>query len=190
MPACVSRGTMVDTYHGPMPVEDIVVGDLLMTKDDGFQPVRWLGAIMAEGRGRLAPVRISSGVIGNGRSLIVSQQQPILVSDWRAELLFGTREVLIPARLLVNEETIWIREGGMIDYHLILFDRHQIFYADDSFAASFNPAAPGRDMIGAEACEAVCRALPALKDGWDAYGPPCRPVMKPYEMRALKAYGV
>lgn len=188
-PSCIGRGTLVDTYHGPIPVEDLVIGDKIMTKDDGFQPVKWLGNIAAEARGRHAPVRIAPGTLGNSRSLIVSQYQPLLVSDWRAELLFGEREVLIPAHHLVNNETIWVQEGGLIDYFMILFPRHQVFYTQDSFASSFHPASPGLEMIGNDGQNRLRRALPALANNWEAYGAPARPILKSFEVRAMRAFG-
>ncbi|WP_164876054.1 Hint domain-containing protein [Falsirhodobacter deserti] len=181
LPAYVSRGTLVDTYHGPLPVEDLVEDDMVMTKDDGFQPVRWIGSIRVEGKGRLAPVRIAPGALGNNRSLIVSQHHMILLNDWRAELLFGEREVLAPARALVNEETIWIQEGGVIDYYALLFARHQIIYTEEAFTGSFHPDSPGCDAMGEVLLGQMRAALPP-----EGYGNSARLVLKPFEVRALR----
>lgn len=184
LPAYVTRGTLIDTYHGPLPVEDLVTDDLVMTKDGGFQPVRWIGSIRAEGRGRLAPVRIAPGAQGNNRSLIVSQHHLILLSDWRAELLFGTREVLAPARALVDEDTIWIQEGGVIDYYALLFEQHEIIYTEEAFSGSFHPLGPACDIMG-EAMNREMRTAVSL----DRFKASARPILKPYEVRALRSYG-
>jgi len=55
------------------------------------------------GRGRLAPVRLRPGVLtGLERDLVVSPQHRVMFNGYRAELLFGEREVLVPARHLVD----------------------------------------------------------------------------------------
>ncbi|MDB6453545.1 Hint domain-containing protein [Falsirhodobacter sp. 20TX0035] len=183
LPACISRGTLIDTYHGPLPVEDLVVDDQVMTRDEGFRPVRWIGCFRAEARGRLSPVRIAPGALGNNRSLIVSQHQLLLLNDWRAELLFGEREVLAPARALVNEDTIWIQEGGIIDYYAILMDRHQILYVEESFAGSLQPSSPGCEVMGPELVPQM--RIAAQNTGSDRAA---RLVLKPFEVRAMRNY--
>jgi len=183
LPAYVTRGTLIDTYHGPLPVEDLVTDDLIMTKDGGFQPVRWIGSVRAEARGRLAPVRISAGTHGNNRSLLVSQHHLILLNDWRAELLFGTREVLAPARALVNDETIWVQEGGVIDYYALLMTRHEIIYTEEAFSGSFHPDGPGCEVMG-DALNREMRAAVRQENFRHA----ARPILKPYEVRALRSY--
>lgn len=187
-PACLCRGTLIDTYHGAMPVEELLVDDLVMTKDDGFQPLRWIGTIRVQAKGRMAPVRIASGAIGNTRSLVVSQQHRLLISDWRAEFLFGEREVLVPAKSLVNDSDIWVQAGGAVDYFHLIFDRHQIIYAEDSPSESFLPGPEGLEGIEAAARDEILDLFPQLAANPDRYGPPARLILKPYEVKALQDY--
>ncbi|MEM9780574.1 MAG: Hint domain-containing protein, partial [Pseudomonadota bacterium] len=46
---CLTRGTLVETARGAVAVEDLEAGDLVMTRDAGAQPVRWVGARTVEG---------------------------------------------------------------------------------------------------------------------------------------------
>lgn len=189
VPACISRGTLIDTYHGSMPVEDLLVDDLVMTKDAGFQPIRWIGSVQVTAKGRLAPVRISRGALGNSRTLLVSQQQRVLLSDWRAELLFGEREVLATARSIVNDSSIWIHDGGEMEYFHLLFDRHQILYAEDCPAESLHPANDGIAALPAFLQDEILALRPDLNGNLDAFGASARLILKPYEAKALRDYG-
>lgn len=188
-PACIARGTLIDTYHGSMPVEDLSEDDLVMTKDAGFQPLRWIGSVVAAAKGRLSPVRISRGALGNSRTLLVSQQQRILLSDWRAELLFGEREVLVTARSLVDESTIWLQDGSTVEYFHLLFDRHQIIYAEDCPSESLHPANDGISGLPAFLRDEIFDRRPDLAEGLDGYGACARLILRPYEVKALRDYG-
>ncbi len=185
----MARGTLIDTYHGPMPVEDLSADDLVMTKDAGFQPIAWIGSINTPAKGRMAPVRIARGALGNSRTLLVSQQQRILLSDWRAELLFGVREVLVTARHLVNESSIWVHDGGQMTWFYLMFDRHQIIYAEDCATESLHPANDGIAALPIALQDEVLVLRPDLVGDLERYGPSARLILKPYEAKALQEYG-
>ena len=40
---CFTAGTMIDTPHGPRPVEQLAAGDAILTLDHGAQPLLWAG---------------------------------------------------------------------------------------------------------------------------------------------------
>lgn len=91
---CFVAGTLIETPTGPRAVETLRTDDLVLTRDAGAQPLRWSGATTVPAFGDLAPIVISAGVLGNDRDLVVSPQHALLLEDWRAELLYGTPEVL------------------------------------------------------------------------------------------------
>ena len=48
----------------------------------------------------------------------------------------GRAELLVKARHLVNGTSVKTQEGGFVDYFQLLFDRHQIIYAEGIAAES------------------------------------------------------
>ncbi|MFC3119319.1 Hint domain-containing protein [Jhaorihella thermophila] len=124
---------------GARPVETLAVGDLVTTLDNGQQPIRWIGRRVVEGRGDFAPIRFRKGAIGNRRDLRVSPQHRMLVTGWRAELLFDEAEILVAARHLVNGDTIHPDPCGDIEYIHLMFDRHEVIFAEGVPTESFHP---------------------------------------------------
>jgi len=48
---CFTRDTMIECENGPVAVQDIVAGDLVITRNNGLQTVRWAGCRKVAGRG-------------------------------------------------------------------------------------------------------------------------------------------
>lgn len=138
-PPCFAAGTLIETERGMTPIQDIQVGDLVRTLDNGLQPVRWRGSRGVPALDKRAPIRFAPGAIGNVKELLVSPQHKILVSGWRAELFFGEDEVLVAAAHLVNADTIHRAPRRHIDYHHLMFDGHEILLADGVPTESFYP---------------------------------------------------
>lgn len=130
---CVSfaRGTMITMADGAQrPVETLAPGDMVLTRDHGRQPLRWLGRATLRAVGAFAPVVIGKGVLGNAADLVVSQHQRLFLYLRRRDPLLPTAEVLVQARHLVDGEAVWRREGGATDWFSLVFDRHEIIYAE------------------------------------------------------------
>ena len=109
---CFTRGTMIMTPNGEVAIEDLAEGDLVTTRDNGDQPLRWIGSQVVKATGKRAPVMIKEGALGNDRDLRVSQLHRMLIADWRAELMFDEPEVLAAAKHLVNGDTIYVEENS------------------------------------------------------------------------------
>ncbi|TAG17629.1 MAG: hypothetical protein EAZ40_12080 [Rhodobacterales bacterium] len=138
-PPCFTPGTLIDTASGPRPIEDLRPGDLVKTRDHGLQPLRWIGrATLTPAHLALypehLPVRFAAGSLGHGlplRPLLLSPQHRLLVTGWKAELLFAQDEVLVPATALRNDNGIRCEAApGGVTYLHLLFDRHEIVYAE------------------------------------------------------------
>jgi Ca2+-binding RTX toxin-like protein len=146
---CFTPGTMILSDRGEVRVETLRPGDLVVTRDHGLQPLRWVGHRVVPyvellANPDLQPVRIGAGAlqgVGPDRSMLVSPQHRVLLDGARAELLFGTNEVLVPAKHLVGhgEVTRALPSEGVTYIH-ILFDRHEIVQSDGIWTESFQPA--------------------------------------------------
>lgn len=137
--ACVSftAGTMITMATGAQrPVESLRVGDPVLTRDDGPQPIRWIGHHTARAAGAFAPVRIRSGTLNNTGDLVVSPDHRLFIYQRRDHLGAGRAEVMVRARHLVNGDSVTRISGGFVDYFQMLFDAHQIIYAEGIAAES------------------------------------------------------
>jgi hypothetical protein len=84
----------------------------------------------------MAPILIRKGTLNNARDLLVSPEHRLMVYQRRDALGAGTPELLIPARHLVNGDSVVVQDGGFVDYFQLLFDRHHIVYAEGIAAES------------------------------------------------------
>ncbi|MCG7574106.1 Hint domain-containing protein [Phaeobacter sp. CNT1-3] len=178
---CFTEGTRIATMSGEVAIEDIQVGDMVITRDGGLQPVRWIGSTTVPARGKHAPVVFAPGAIGNSRQLEVSPQHRILQNNTRAQLYFDETEVLLPAHTMVNSDTIYRREGGTVRYFHLLFDQHEIVLSEGVWTESFFL---GDGIINgmAEAQRAEILSLfPELAEDVNTFGETARRALKPYE---------
>jgi hypothetical protein len=173
MIVCFTAGTLIDTPDGPRPVEDLLPGDLVLTADDGPQPVRWVGQRRVAWHDmlrdpRLRPVTIVAGAFGEGlprRDLAVSRQHRILRTGWACELHFALPEVLVPAHRLVNGRTVrHDLPAGDVTYVHFLCDRHQIVRSEGLASESFYPSPLSLTGVEAAAQEELLLIFPQLRD--------------------------
>ena len=130
---CVSfaRGTMITLANGEQrAIESLHPGARILTRDHGGQPVRWIGRTTLRAVGVFAPVVITAGTLGNAGDLIVSQHHRMFLYQRQRHPGMPTSELLVQAKHLADGENIYIREGGVVDYFSLVFDRHEIIYAE------------------------------------------------------------
>lgn len=182
---CFASGTLIETPSGPRPVEHLQPGDLVRTKDAGPQELIWTGCRRVEAEGDFAPVVIREGAIGNTRDLVVSPQHRILLSGWKAELFFGTSEVLVKAKDLMDGETVFRKPGGKINYHHILFDDHQIVFAEGAPAESFHPGPQAIHALEDGPRRELLKLFPDLANVAHQAIPSARLSLKSHEVNCL-----
>jgi hypothetical protein len=137
--ACVAftRGTRITLANGlQKPIEELAVGDRVLTRDHGPQDVRWIGQQTVRATGAFAPIVIKQGALNNEHDLIVSPNHRIFIYQRRDHARAGRAEVLVKAKLLVNGVNVIQSEGGFVDYFQLLFDSHEIIYAEGIAAES------------------------------------------------------
>ncbi|MBU2992459.1 choice-of-anchor L domain-containing protein [Octadecabacter sp. 1_MG-2023] len=183
---CFVAGSMIDTDQGPRAVETLSAGDMVITRDDGPQPVRWIGRRSVPATGKMAPIQIQKNALGDHGELMVSPLHRVLVKDVIAELMFGEAEVLIAAKDLVNDRSIRPVEGGEVEYVHMMFDRHQVVYSEGLATESFLPGPQTTKSFEAEIVEEISTIFPELDlTTGEGYGPAARPMLKRYEAEAL-----
>jgi hypothetical protein len=132
---CFLRGTQILTAKGQVRVEDLRIGDMVMTLTGQSLPLKWVGRRgysdwLAVGNAEVQPILFKAGSIADhvpARDLYVSPEHAMFLDG-----------LLIPARLLVNGVSI-LKIEGMEDvaYFHLEFDRHVVILAEGAAAESF-----------------------------------------------------
>lgn len=170
---CFARGTLIETSTGEVAIETLKAGDLVQTMDRGFQPLRWIGSRLLDSidlhqHPNLLPIRIRAGVLGEGlplADLTVSPQHRILVRSKIAKRMFGTHEILIPAKKLLAIEGIEVDENATsVEYFHMLFDQHEIVFSNGSATESLFTGPEAMRSLTEESKREVFMLFPALED--------------------------
>jgi Ca2+-binding RTX toxin-like protein len=187
---CFTAGTLIDTPDGPRAVESLQPGDLVLTLDDGPQPVRWVGQrrmrltdLMADPS--LQPVEIPAGALQPGVPdcpIRISPQHRVLFGGAECELYFGTEEVLVPAIQMVGHRGVSQRLQPVTYIH-VMFDRHQIVRTHGLWSESFQPGARTLRGMPDPQRDELLRLFPKLEE-LDSY-PAARMSLKGHETRVL-----
>jgi len=165
--ACVSftRGTHITMASGQQQlIEELAVGDRVLTRDDGVQKVRWVGQSTVRAVGEFAPICISAGTLNNENDLVVSPDHRLFIYQRTDEVGVGRSELLIKSRYLVNGESVRVLDGGFVDYFQLLFDSHQIIYAEGIAAESMLIDTRTKPVLPDELAEAMGDVIPGHSD--------------------------
>jgi len=182
---CFVRGTKILSEDGYVPIETLAKGHRVVTMDRGLQVIRWIGSSVVEGQGALAPVRIEKGALGNERTLWVSQQHRMMIDGWKAELLFGDNQVLVPAKHLADGKQIKVVDKPEIEYFHMLFDQHEIVYAEGIPSESFHPGFMGLGAMAKASRDEILAIFPELQLDLSHYGPSSRRSLRAHEGQLL-----
>jgi hypothetical protein len=159
----VGPGVMVETSEGPQPVEWLRAGDLLLTRDNGYQPVVWIGRSAIQDDGALPPVRIYSGSLGPRtpeHDLIVSPNHKVLLNAPMVALHFGTDEVLAPACDIATEAEINFEvPHSNYAYCHVLLPNHEVIMSEGIWIESLFPDAETLQLLGPHAADEIVAKL-------------------------------
>jgi hypothetical protein len=133
--ACVMRGTKVKTPDGEVAVEQLGIGDRVITIDGSVEEIKWIGRRAYSRpflmhRGHIAPVKFAAGSLGPdmpAAPLYVSPEHAMYVDN-----------VLVPARLLENGTTIrQINDFDVVEYFHLEFDEPQVIFTNGAPSESY-----------------------------------------------------
>lgn len=170
---CFASGTRIETDRGLVAVEDLSAGDLVRTRDNGLQPVRWSGSVRVEvgpltGNEKLRPIRIRAGALGDNTpstDLLVSPQHRVLIRSVIAQRMFCADEVLVAARQLCQIDGIDIAQDVKeVAYFHILFDRHEVVFSNGAETESLYTGPEALKAISPAAREEIFALFPELAD--------------------------
>lgn len=98
-------GTHILTDKGPMAVEALSPGDLVLTRNGGAQPILSVDAVTRRARA----IKFTEGCFGRTGpicDMLLPEEQPVLIRDWRARALFGQSQAMVCAGQLVDDTFI------------------------------------------------------------------------------------
>ncbi|MEH6672846.1 MAG: Hint domain-containing protein [Sulfitobacter sp.] len=191
---CFTPGTLIATPKGERRVEDLEVGDRVITRDNGIQEIRWVGAREMSGhelarKAHLLPVLIRQGALGNNlpeRDMLVSPNHRVLVANDKTALYFEEREVLVAAKHLTGLEGVDIVETSGTTYIHMMFDQHEVILSDGTWTESFQPGDMSLAGVGNAQRNEILELFPELatREGVDGYVA-ARRTLKKHEAKLL-----
>ena len=161
---CFGEGAAIRTPSGDVLVQDLKVGDLVTTMDNGPQRIRWINrrsydAAALEQHEHLRPVVIRRGVFGAERNFIVSQQHGILTG--RNDDHFARAKHLAECTRGVR-----IAHGKkQVTYIHLMFESHQVIFAENVPSESFFPGPMALKAMQRHDRKAFSKVLPGLGRG-------------------------
>lgn len=188
---CFDSDAMIATTKGEVRVSALREGDLVLTADDGPQPVRLVAqrafsAREMSVRPHLRPVVIPAHAFGPGapdRPLTVSPQHRMLLRGMEASLLFGAPEVFATAKSLLGTLARPAAPDRGAHYHHILFEKHQVIWANGARTESLLPGKEATSTLEQDFRGELAEIFPDLALSGDAA--PSRLCLKHFEGRAL-----
>ncbi|WP_189799622.1 Hint domain-containing protein, partial [Tateyamaria sp. syn59] len=170
---CFTEGTWIKTVGGERRIEDLRVGDRVLTMDNGYQAIRWIGGTQVpyetlSENPKLRPIRIRAGALGSGlpnSDLMVSRQHRVLVRSAIAIRMFDTDEVLIPAIKLLDIDGIDVVDDLQeVAYFHMLFDHHEIVFSNGAPTESLFTGPEALKAVSTDAQKEIAALFPEIMD--------------------------
>lgn len=182
--ACFTRGTLITTDRGDVPVETLKSGDRVLTLDHAFQDLRMVlsrvvGTDDLHKNAKLYPIRIMARAMGAGlpkRDLLVSRQHRMVAKSNIVKRMFGVTAALVAAIRLTEMAGIQVDDSvESVEYFHLIFERHEIVFAEGLPTESFYLSSQTRRTLPAAAWQEFATLFPETADP-DFTTPPARPI--------------
>ncbi len=131
---CFLRGTLIRTERGEVAVQDLAVGERVLTLSGQIRPITWIGTghvVVSRGRRSAAtPVIVRKGALADhvpDRDLLVTKGHS-----------FYFNNVLIPIEYLVNHRSIlWDDRAQEVELYHVELETHDVLLANGAPAESY-----------------------------------------------------
>lgn len=167
---CFTPRTRITTSRGTLPIEGLRVGDKVITRDNGYQEIRWIGKRRVDRHWmnrapHLQPILIRKGALGNDKpdtDMLVSPNHRMLISEVNTAAYFGDKEVLAAAKYMIGKPGIECANTASATYIHLMFDKHEIINADNSWSESFQPGDYALSSLANEQRNEIIELFPQL----------------------------
>lgn len=186
-PICLAAGTYVTTPDGEVKVEQLKIGALVMTVDRGPRKLLWVCKRRidfldpANQRADVdRPIQFRRNSLRKGhpkRDLVMSPQHRVLL-ELPPHQKEQRNEVLVPSKGFLGQPGVRKMHGKrQVDYFGLLFDQHELIYAEGTPVESFRPGPVAMNGLSARDRSAVESIYPGVLCLQElALGPPVRPI--------------
>jgi hypothetical protein len=133
-PVCYVRGTRIRTDRGDAAIEDLVIGDLVVTLSGEKKPVKWLGHRFIDCSRHPDPqsswpIRVSANAFAENvpsRDLWLSPGHGVWVDD-----------VLITISEMQNGASVTQQERSSVEYWHVELNEHDVVFAENLAAETY-----------------------------------------------------
>lgn len=168
--ACFTSGTLINTSEGPVAVEDLRPGMLVVTRDNGFQAVTWVGIRAMSGRHlldnpHLGPVFVKAGAFGNGlptRDMMMSPNTRLPVTSMTGRFVVAEVEEMAALKTLVDHRGIQMIDTTGVSYVHVMLDGHQVIVANGCWVECFKTGDYSLGAIGNSQRNEIFELFPEL----------------------------
>ena len=156
---CFTTGTAIRTPRGDVVIDNLQVGDLVTTMDNGPQRIAWIGQRNVTHsellqNDRLHPVLIKKGVLGAERDLLVSRQHGMLLGQDHFGRAIHLAETMQGIRVAKGKR--------QVTYVHLMFKAHQVIFAEGTFSESFYPGPMALDVLSGASLEEMRLTFPKI----------------------------
>ena len=145
---CLTTGTLITTANGPVRVEDLRAGQLVLTRDNGLQPARRVSRKTMTSRflldnAHLKPVLIRKDAFGAGlpaADCMVSPNTRLPVIESFGRVFSREVEQLTAVKKMIDHKDVQQVDTVGLNYVHLSFDQHEIIAVNGVWMENFAPA--------------------------------------------------
>ncbi|MFN3954729.1 MAG: Hint domain-containing protein [Pararhodobacter sp.] len=136
------EGTPILTNDGDRPVEILLAGDIIMTRDNGLVELRGTSTMVACDIDLISFWPCGGDIEHEPPALTLPAMQQVMVDDWRARVLYESATLLTPAGSLVDGIQVLRSKRPLSRLFRLHFDRPQLVLSRGFALASEQTRAP------------------------------------------------
>lgn len=169
----------VRTPLGGRRIELLNVGDMVVTRHNGLQPVRliWSWTVTAaemREHPELAPIRLKPRAVGPmmpSRDLRIASGHRVLIPGYKISGAEDQHPCLMRVDgIAVTSDTAFVdRSAESVTYYNIVFDQHEVITADGLPVETFRPSPKAMHLLDVSARETLKGLFPELSRRRCAY---------------------